>query len=70
MIEAITAALNRGVASIARTGEYGARQSILRTAQAGERDVSTLERIALLQLSCHSKNIAADCRPSQACGTN
>jgi hypothetical protein len=51
MIEAITAALNRGVASIARTGEYGARQSILRTAQAGERDVSTLERIALLQMS-------------------
>ena len=54
MIEAMTAALDRAVASlpepvIASHVNLHA-ESILRTAQAGERDVATLEQIALLEL--------------------
>ena len=54
MIEAMTAALDRAVASLpepviaSRVNLLA--ESILRTAQTGERDVATLERIALLEL--------------------
>ena len=54
MIEAMTAALDRAVASLpepVNTSHVNLlAESILRTAQAGERDVATLERIALLEL--------------------
>ena len=54
MIEAMTAALDRAVASLPEpvtTSHVNLlAESILRTAQAGERDVATLERIALLEL--------------------
>jgi hypothetical protein len=54
MIEAMTAALDRAVASLPEpviTSHVNLlAESILRTAQAGERDIATLERIALLEL--------------------
>jgi hypothetical protein len=54
MIEAMTAALERAVASLPEpviTSHVNLlAESILRTAQAGERDITTLERIALLEL--------------------
>jgi hypothetical protein len=54
MIEAMTAALERAVASLPEpviTSHVNLlAESILRTAQAGERDIATLERIALLEL--------------------
>ena len=54
MIEAMTAALDRAVASLPEPVSTShvnlLAESILRTAQAGERDVATLERIALLEL--------------------
>ena len=54
MIEAMTAALDRAVASLPEPVIAShvnlLAESILRTAQAGERDIATLERIALLEL--------------------
>jgi hypothetical protein len=54
MIEAMTAALDRAVASLPEpviTSHVNLlAESILRTAQTGERDIATLERIALLEL--------------------
>jgi len=54
MIEAMTAALERAVASLPEPVIAShvnlLAESILRTAQAGERDIATLERIALLEL--------------------
>jgi hypothetical protein len=54
MIEAMTAALDRAVASLPEPVIAShvnlLAESILRTAQAGERDVATLERIALIEL--------------------
>jgi hypothetical protein len=54
IIEIMTAALDRAVASLPEpvsTSHVNAlAESILRTAQAGERDVATLERIALIEL--------------------
>ena len=54
IIEAMIAALDRAVASLPEpvsTSHVNAlAESILRTAQAGECDVATLERIALLEL--------------------
>lgn len=54
MIEAMTAALERAVASLPEpviTSRVNLlAESILRTAQDGERDITTLERIALLKL--------------------
>jgi hypothetical protein len=50
MIEAMTAALDRAVASLPASHVNLLAESILRTAQAGERDIATLERIALLEL--------------------
>jgi hypothetical protein len=50
----MTAALDRAVASLPEPVSTShvnlLAESILRTAQAGERDVATLERIALLEL--------------------
>ena len=54
MIEAMTAALERAVASLPEPVIAShvnlLAESILRTAQAGEHDIATLERIALLEL--------------------
>jgi hypothetical protein len=54
IIEIMTAALDRAVASLPEpvsTSHVNVlAESILRTAQAGERDVATLERIALIEL--------------------
>jgi hypothetical protein len=54
MIEAMTAALDRAVASLPEPVSTShvnlLAESIPRTAQAGERDIATLERIALLEL--------------------
>jgi len=54
IIEAMTVALDRAVASLPEpvsTSHVNAlAESILRTAKAGEYDVATLERIALLEL--------------------
>jgi hypothetical protein len=54
VIEAMTAALDRAVASlpepVSTSHVNSLAESILRTAKAGERDIATLERIALLEL--------------------
>lgn len=54
MIEAMTAALERAVASLPEPVTTShvtlLAESILRTAKAGERDVAALERIALIEL--------------------
>lgn len=54
VIEAMTAALDRAVASLPEPVSTShvnlLAESILRTAKAGERDVATLERIALMEL--------------------
>ena len=54
MIEAMTVALDRAVASLPEpviTSHVNLlAESVLRTAQTGERDIATLERIALLEL--------------------
>jgi hypothetical protein len=54
MIEAMTVALDRAVASLPEPVIAShvnlLAESILRTAQTGERDIATLERIALLEL--------------------
>jgi hypothetical protein len=54
VIEAMTAALDRAVASlpepVSTSHVNSLAESILRTAKTGERDIATLERIALLEL--------------------
>ena len=60
MIEAMTAALDRALASLPEPVKAShvnlLAESILRTAQAGERDVVPLQRIALLELQHWSKS--------------
>ncbi|HXI07363.1 MAG: hypothetical protein ACRC1G_19855 [Bradyrhizobium sp.] len=54
VIELMTAALDRAVASLPEPVSTShvnlLAESILRTAQSGERDVTVLERIALMEL--------------------
>jgi hypothetical protein len=54
LIEAMTAALNRAIASLPEPLSSAhvslLAESILRTAKSGERDPAVLERIALLEL--------------------
>lgn len=54
VIELMTAALHRAVASLPEPVSTShvnlLAESILRTAQSGERDVTVLERIALMEL--------------------
>ena len=54
VIETMTAALDHAVASlpepVSTTHVNLLAESILRTAQTGERDVATLERMALIEL--------------------
>ena len=54
VIEAMTAALDRAVASlpepVSTSHVNSLAESILRIAKADERDIATLERIALLEL--------------------